>query len=56
MLAALLDSEKVVHIRGPPASGKSELAKLLRDYYIEKSRRVFFVGLWTSLGGFVGDA
>jgi hypothetical protein len=57
MLAALLDSEKVVHVRGPPASGKSELAKLLKDHYIEKSRRVFFVRLWTTLlDGFVDDA
>ena len=56
LLAALLDSEKVVHIRGTPASGKSELAKLLRDHYIEKSTNVFFVEIWESLDRFVGEA
>ena len=55
MLAALLDSEKVVHIRGTPASGKSELAKLLRDHYIEKSPNVFYVEIWKSLDRFVGE-
>jgi hypothetical protein len=34
-LAALLDHKRVVHLRGTPASGKSVLSQLLRDYYIE---------------------
>lgn len=41
MLAALVDSERIVHVQGTPASGKSTLSRLLRDYYIEKSRCIF---------------
>jgi len=55
MLATLVDSERIVHVRGTPASGKSILSRLLRDYYIEKSRNVFFMERWTSLEGFDVD-
>jgi hypothetical protein len=52
MLAALIDWERIVHVRGTPASGKSILSRLLRDYYIVKGRNVFFMERWTSLEGF----
>ncbi|KAK9237143.1 hypothetical protein V1525DRAFT_404725 [Lipomyces kononenkoae] len=45
-LAEILDAENIVHIRGTPASGKSVLALLLRDYYRRQGRTVFWLGAW----------
>jgi hypothetical protein len=43
-LAELLDSENIIHVCGTPASGKSILALLLRDYYHQNGRTVFLLG------------
>ena len=43
---ALLDHEKMVQLRGTPASGKSVLSKLLRDYYIERGEEVVLINGW----------
>jgi hypothetical protein len=44
-LAKLVDDEWVVHVRGTPATGKTTLALLLRQYYKNRGNRVvFFTG------------
>ena len=48
MLAATLDQVKIVHVRGTPASGKTRLSELLRDYYEEKGTKVFLLTNWKS--------
>lgn len=48
MLAATLDQVKIVHVRGTPASGKTRLSQLLRDYYEEKGTKVFLLTDWKS--------
>ncbi|KAL4920267.1 hypothetical protein BDW62DRAFT_216167 [Aspergillus aurantiobrunneus] len=48
-VAAVVDSENVVHIRGTPASGKTTLSELLRDYYLENHRNVFLIKRWKVL-------
>ncbi|KAE8352425.1 hypothetical protein BDV28DRAFT_135151 [Aspergillus coremiiformis] len=53
-LAAAVDSQNVIHVRGTPASGKTVLSQLLRDYYLENNRKVFLIETWTSLGSFEG--
>lgn len=45
-LAEILDSENILHIRGTPASGKSVLSLLLRDYYRRLGRTVFLLPTW----------
>lgn len=50
-----MDSENVIHIRGTPASGKTTLSKLLRDYYLENHRTVFLLSIWKSLESFPGE-
>lgn len=40
---------KIVHVRGTPASGKTRLSELLRDYYKEKGTKVFLLIGWTNL-------
>ena len=49
MLAATLDQVKIVHVRGTPASGKTRLSQLLRDYYQEKGTKVFLLTDWRNL-------
>lgn len=39
-------------MRGTPASGKTTLSLLLRDYYLENNRNVFLVRYWESLEHF----
>ncbi|KAL4916695.1 hypothetical protein BDW62DRAFT_211811 [Aspergillus aurantiobrunneus] len=38
-LATALDNQDVIHVRGTPASGKTTLSELLRDYYLENNRK-----------------
>ena len=47
-LAELLDQNKVMHVRGTPASGKSTLARLLCELLIEKKQKVVFISRWDS--------
>ncbi|KAB8230344.1 uncharacterized protein BDW43DRAFT_314033 [Aspergillus alliaceus] len=53
-LAAAVDSQNVIHIRGTPASGKTVLSELLRDYYVENNRKVFLLETWEPLESFHG--
>jgi hypothetical protein len=41
-------------VRGTPASGKTTLALLLRDYYLENNRKVFLLRTWKPLENFYG--
>ncbi|RHZ73855.1 hypothetical protein CDV55_107981 [Aspergillus turcosus] len=56
-LADLIDSQKVVHVRGTPASGKTTLARLLQKYYKVKKRNSIFIDTWRELDEYpsVGD-
>ncbi|EAL88434.1 hypothetical protein AFUA_1G07240 [Aspergillus fumigatus Af293] len=56
-LADLIDSQKVVHVRGTPASGKTTLARLLQQYYKAKKRNSIFIDTWRELDEYpsVGD-
>ncbi|KAL4788605.1 hypothetical protein BJX76DRAFT_1427 [Aspergillus varians] len=54
-VAAAVDSQNVIHIRGTPASGKTVLSELLRDYYLENHRNVFLLEIWKSLESFPGN-
>ncbi|KAL3481661.1 hypothetical protein BJX99DRAFT_243644 [Aspergillus californicus] len=51
-LAAILDSEHVIHVLGAPLSGKTVLARLLRDHYLENNRKVFLLEKWEPLDQF----
>ncbi|KAL7653712.1 hypothetical protein ACMYSQ_008399 [Aspergillus niger] len=42
----VLASENVVLVRGTPASGKTTLCELLRDYYLGKNQPVFLISFW----------
>ncbi|RHZ44951.1 uncharacterized protein CDV56_100341, partial [Aspergillus thermomutatus] len=57
-LADLIDSQKVVHVRGTPASGKTTLARLLQEYYKVKKRNSIFIDTWRKLDEYpsVGDS
>ena len=48
-LAEIVDSQSTVHVRGTPASGKSILSLLLRDYYRRHGRTVFLLNTWEML-------
>jgi len=48
-LAAILDDMNIVHVRGTPASGKTRLSELLRDYYRKQGRRAFLIKRWEGL-------
>ncbi|BCR88447.1 ATP-binding protein [Aspergillus chevalieri] len=48
-LAAILDDMNIVHVRGTPASGKTRLSELLRDYYRKEGRRAFLIKRWEGL-------
>ena len=48
-LAAILDDMGIVHVRGTPASGKTCLSELLRDYYRKEGRKVFLIMEWEKL-------
>ncbi|OGM44053.1 hypothetical protein ABOM_007799 [Aspergillus bombycis] len=48
-LAAAVDDKDVIHVRGTPASGKTVLSELLRDYYHEQKRKVFLLKTWKPL-------
>ncbi|KAL4765526.1 uncharacterized protein BDW70DRAFT_64935 [Aspergillus foveolatus] len=54
-VAAAVDSQKVIHIRGTPASGKTVPSQLLRDSYLEDHRNVFLLETWKSLEFFPGN-
>lgn len=43
-LSQLLDEYKVIHVREPPASGKTALAKLLERYL--RGRRIVYIPSW----------
>lgn len=45
-LVEMLDELGVIHIRGTPASGKTTLAKLLREYCISHGRPFVFMTGW----------
>lgn len=45
-LATILDEERVAHVRGTPASGKTTLAHLLESYYIKCGEPVVFLNGW----------
>jgi hypothetical protein len=49
-LAKLLDSKKVVHVRGTPAYGKPTLAFLLKRNYRQKDIRVVYMPIWPKTG------
>ncbi|KAL5340622.1 hypothetical protein BJX70DRAFT_102203 [Aspergillus crustosus] len=52
-LANLLEKQKVLHVRGTPASGKTTLARLLQQYYkATKTKNVFFINTWRDLETF----
>ncbi|GAB1200261.1 hypothetical protein APSETT444_009631 [Aspergillus pseudonomiae] len=53
-LAAAVDDKDVIHVRGTPASGKTVLSELLRDYYHERKRKVFLLKTWKPLDSFEG--
>ncbi|BCR92831.1 ATP-binding protein [Aspergillus chevalieri] len=48
-LAAILDEVNIVHVRGTPASGKTRLSELLRDYYRKEGRKAFLIKKWEEL-------
>ncbi|ODM16145.1 hypothetical protein SI65_08579 [Aspergillus cristatus] len=48
-LAAILDEVNIVHVRGTPASGKTCLSELLRDYYRKEGRKVSLIKEWEKL-------
>jgi hypothetical protein len=48
-LAAILDDVNMVHVRGTPASGKTRLSELLRDYYRKEGRKVSLIKEWEKL-------
>ncbi|EYE91008.1 ATP-binding protein [Aspergillus ruber CBS 135680] len=48
-LAAILDDMNIVHVRGTPASGKTRLSELLRDYYRKEGRKAFLIKKWEEL-------
>ncbi|KAL4959659.1 uncharacterized protein BDV14DRAFT_184292 [Aspergillus stella-maris] len=48
-LAAAVDSQNVIHIRGTPASGKTVLSQLLLDYYLTNNRKAFLLETWEPL-------
>jgi len=39
----------IVHVRGTPASGKTRLSELLRDYYRKEGRKAFLIKKWEEL-------
>jgi hypothetical protein len=45
-LAEIVDSQAIIHVCGTPASGKSILSLLLRDYFRWQGRTVFWLGAW----------
>ncbi|OJJ97144.1 hypothetical protein ASPACDRAFT_62845 [Aspergillus aculeatus ATCC 16872] len=45
-LAAAVDSENAVLVRGTPATGKTVLCRLLREYYLDHKRNVYLLPLW----------
>lgn len=45
-LANTLDLQRIVHVRGTPACGKTTLALLLANYYDSKGGRVFYLPSW----------
>jgi hypothetical protein len=47
-LAAVVEEHGVAHLRGTPCSGKTTLAYLLEDYYIECGQPVVFIPCWHS--------
>ena len=49
-----MDSEIVIHVRGTPASGKTTLSLLLKDYYLKNNRKVFLIDVWKPLENFHG--
>jgi hypothetical protein len=54
-LAELLDSENIIHVRGTPASGKSILTMLLRDYYRQSGRSAFLLRWNQNLNDLSGE-
>ena len=48
-LASILDEVNIVHVRGTPASGKTRLSELLRDYYHKEGRKVSLIKEWEKL-------
>src|SRR5947208_15464794 len=45
-LAEILDEEWLIHVRGTPSSGKTTLAKLLRDYCKLRGDRAVYLPGW----------
>ena len=45
-LIGILDAYYVAHVRGTPTSGKSTMARLLRDHLEDAGRKVVFVRSW----------
>ncbi len=48
-MARILDEDRVVHVRGTPASGKTTLAYLLRRYYEDRGEPVVSVDGWHNI-------
>ncbi|PKY04943.1 hypothetical protein P168DRAFT_289789 [Aspergillus campestris IBT 28561] len=51
-LASFVLSEKVVHVRGTPASGRTVFAKLLGDHCLREGLEVYFMRTWLILDTF----
>lgn len=45
-IATLLNQEKIIHIRGTPASGKSLLANFLYEYFFSRGQEVYLIDEW----------
>ena len=45
-LAQALDEQLVILVRGTPATGKTTLAILLEEYYLDKGSSVFYFDTW----------
>lgn len=45
-LARILDDERVVHVRGTPASGKTTLASLLHEHYRQQNIPSVLISQW----------
>jgi hypothetical protein len=48
-LANTLDLQRIIHVRGTPACGKTTLALLLGNYYYNMGGRVFYLPSWEKL-------
>ena len=48
-LAGILETKRVVHVRGTPSSGKTTLANLLYQYYKDRGKAVVLIDGWHNI-------